>query len=501
MEHADTDYILTATSGYEGLESIFTPTTPFDIRVAGVSATTSAIAGTDGVIDGKEDAQVTIELRDAYGNPVADVIPKFSATGEGNTYMDCDETDNQGVSRCAMSSTHPEFKTLHLTEPVEVEGETIKFFVWDCDETSSPFGGGTGITSDDPYRLCAPNHLEAIGTVSEYLDKEFIVARPIDMEGLDDFNPIGKATEPFTGDFDGGHQPIRNLVIDRPRQTGVGLFGHIGNSADLKNIVLENVDVRGAMKVGSLAGENRGWITNSYSSGAVVSELGQTGGLVGANHGRIISSHVAGSVAGGAAQVGGLAGYNESVIIGSSSTANVQGGWPVASGNVGGLVGANRGGISESYAAGDVEGLGSNIGGLVGVNEYAAALIMNSYATGHVTAVGKGDGDPGVYVGGLVGENNMSEIGFSYATGTVEGGNDVGGLVGRTFGSGAEVTSCTWDSSTSGQSTSAGGVSMPTSGFSVENLFTEGGWDFTDIWVMGTAPDGETRPIFQWQVE
>ncbi|WP_204336419.1 GLUG motif-containing protein, partial [Proteus mirabilis] len=81
------------------------------------------------------------------------------------------------------------------------------------------------------------------------------------------------------------------------------------------------------------------------------------------------------------------------------------------------------------YASGAVSNTAADaeaIGGLVGRNE---AVIINSYATGSVTAWGSG-------IGGLAGvsANNggTASIAGSYATGTVDGnGIHVGGLVGR----------------------------------------------------------------------
>jgi hypothetical protein len=67
----------------------------------------------------------------------------------------------------------------------------------------------------------------------------------------------------------------------------------------------------------------------------------------------------------------------------------------------------------------------SNIGGLVGINE---ATITSCYATSNVTSSGN-------YVGGLVGYNGSgSTITSCYATGSVSGSTSVGGLGGYNFG-------------------------------------------------------------------
>ena len=94
---------------------------------------------------------------------------------------------------------------------------------------------------------------------------------------------------------------------------------------------------------------------------------------------------------------------------------------------VGGLVGANLTGIiSNSYVDGEIKaegGTSSGVGGLVGYN---GGVVRNSYAISHVVAK-----SALVPTGGLVGSNMPgSLISDSYTISRVEGGNDVGGLVG-----------------------------------------------------------------------
>ena len=105
--------------------------------------------------------------------------------------------------------------------------------------------------------------------------------------------------------------------------------------------------------------------------------------------------------------------------------------------SVGGLVGTQFGGsITASYATGvaavsDVLGR-VYLGGLVG-NVFSRSLIMASYATGAVSAVGSGGG--GGVIGGLVGQLGPGTLRASYATAAVSsstggGSSVVGGLVG-----------------------------------------------------------------------
>jgi hypothetical protein len=110
-------------------------------------------------------------------------------------------------------------------------------------------------------------------------------------------------------------------------------------------------------------------------------------------------------------------------ITNSSATGTVSGG---SSSDIGGLVGYSLGTVSVSYAGGPVSGVSANIaGGLIGFN---SGTVSQTFATGSVSA-GQGNSD----AGGLIGEASSASsvsISNSYATGSVAGGANVGGLIG-----------------------------------------------------------------------
>ena len=161
--------------------------------------------------------------------------------------------------------------------------------------------------------------------------------------------------------------------------------------------------------------------------------------------------------------VGGLIGWKA----GGTITASYASGSVTGNDSVGGLVGYNRGTITTSYASGSVTG-NNHVGGLVGLS--SGGTITASYASGSVT--GSGDN----YVGGLVGYNRGT-ITTSYASGSVTGNNYVGGLVGLNFG--GTITASYWDSDTSGQTTSAGGIGKTTSQLQAPTGYTGiyAGWN------------------------
>ncbi len=323
------------------------------------------------------------------------------------------------------------------------------------------------------------------------------------------FTPIGNSSNAYLGNFTGLGHTISNLFIDLPSTINIGLFGYVGSFnttshvSAIQNVGLIGGSVTGSGSVGALVGQSSDNINNSFATGTVTGSA-NVGGLVGQSTGNqysaatVSNSYATGNVS-GSTNVGGLVGSQSYGSISNSyATGNVTAG--SGSGNVGGLVGSQfDGGISSSHATGSVSagsgstdagGLiggsrggggyggsssitnsyasgnvtvasgGSNVGGLVGTNTgvYAVngygnptpATIANSYATGTVNA-----GSLGSNVGGLVGNNSgNAPISTSYATGSVTGvSSTIGGLVGAN--SGGIISQSYWDTTTSGQATSA----------------------------------------------
>jgi hypothetical protein len=385
--------------------------------------------------------------------------------------------------------------------------------------------GGAYNATTNPYKIESEENLVWVSwassslntavspavTRAEALAASYKQTANIDLEGCN-WTPIGSGTS-FSGTFDGQGLTITGLTIPGtpPGTTAPnnqGMFGQT-SGANLKNIGLVNVSVTGRVHVGGLVGENKGTITNSYATGAVRG-MNDVGGLVGYSTGAITNSYATGAVAGDNS-VGGLVGRNlgSLAIITNSHASGAVNGLE----NVGGLVGLNQDGdVTNSYATGEVTG-NNDVGGLVGENLGRPTAITNSYATGAVS----GTGDR---VGGLVGDNHDGSVTNSYATGAVAGQADVGGLVGRNFGSagsttfvansystgavrgtgdnvgglvgftsGATVTNSFWDTATSGQTTSADGTGELTTPMNTFATFTAASWPIISGW---QAVDGST---------
>ena len=146
---------------------------------------------------------------------------------------------------------------------------------------------------------------------------------------------------------------------------------------------------------------------------------------------------------------------------------------------VGGVVAANDGEVRRSSVSGSVVGTGSktNVGGLVGSNN---GVVNDSYATSTVDG-----GTTTGATGGLVGLNDKTITG-SYAIGLVNDGNSGGAIGGLVGDNNDKVERSYWDSETTGQGSSAGGVGLNTSEMEGLNATVEmHRLDFDSVWRPG----------------
>ena len=222
--------------------------------------------------------------------------------------------------------------------------------------------------------------------------------------------PVGNSISGFSANFNGNGHRISNLFINRSNldqetrpDDGIGLFGQVSgalSSITLSNLVLDGdlSSVSGGFRYGSLAGV----ISDNVSVVNVVSSVDVIGVLV----------------AGG--QAGGL----------------------ISSGSAGGLIGevGSNVSIADSSASGDV--MGSRVGGLVSQISSNCAQLINTSASGDVTA--SGNDNAGGLVSIIFGPPGdecdiVAETGFhvfiqdSHASGNVRafGAGGHGGLIGQ----------------------------------------------------------------------
>lgn len=267
------------------------------------------------------------------------------------------------------------------------------------------------------------------------------------------FDPIAS----FTGIFNGLGHTISNLKIESSNNN-LGLFGQVSTDstvAQVGNVGLIDVDINGtgqARNVGALVGNlSEALVFNSFSSGTVQG-YEQVGGLIGLSSTGDVSYAYSTADVSGVYEVGGLIGTMEGGSVRNSySAGDVTG----AEYRIGGLIGRMRfnSSVSQSFSTGNVEG-DLDVGGLVGNVDNSS--LIHTFSTGNVV------GRDGV-VGGLVGyyergTHGTGSITYSFSTGEVSGGGDVGGLVGAWDTGSAQVdaTSILWDVTSSLQEGTGG---------------------------------------------
>ena len=349
------------------------------------------------------------------------------------------------------------------------------------DGSGYTFDGAAKITLGCPNDTCIGYELSRdldFATTQSYVD----AVTNKDEWTVDNFNnPDDTGWNPISGAlsaiFNGNSYTISNLQINGvDGQDAAGLFNTIESNGRVEHLSLNNVTIRGLsnsiVKVGGIAGENRGVILNSHiSNGSIEGFAGVIGGLVGLNNG---SNNIYGD------------------ILYSSAHADV---WVKDSGSakesrVGVLAGRNwRGGeIHNSYTIGSARGA-CHVGGLVGdqfsvnrSNTEEISTIKNSYAIADIAMLGScsiSGSSPGF--GGLVGFNNSSDIVNSYAAGRSSIPNS--GLIGTDTLT-TVIDDSYWDHSKNRQSSAAGigkstiELQTPTEASGIYANWSAADWDF-----------------------
>jgi hypothetical protein len=198
---------------------------------------------------------------------------------------------------------------------------------------------GSG-TETDPYWVVTAEQLDVF--VRANLDKHFLQKEDIDLEGYD-WEPIPS----FSGVYDGNGKTIRNLKTDRQESDYVGLFSRVEINGVLRDITLENADVKGKDYVGSLVGENQGTIEGVHATGRVKGSREYAGGLAGNNSSYIENSYSTG-------EVNGVEGKDYSGSVGALAGLHGDGYFPINA-------------IKYCYATGT-----SKSGSLIGTNSRGA---------------------------------------------------------------------------------------------------------------------------------
>ncbi|MEN6576708.1 MAG: GLUG motif-containing protein [Phycisphaerales bacterium] len=175
---------------------------------------------------------------------------------------------------------------------------------------------------------------------------------------------------------------------------------------------------------------------------------------------------------------------------------------------VGALIGHNAGTVVQCHSDGTVAG-GRSVGGLAGACGEDGIIVL-SYSTGSVEGrdwvgglVGCNEGgivslgystsavSGSEYVGGLIGFNRGGSLVHCYSAGVVTGQGQAGGLAGVSHRAGRSrggaVVGCFWDTEASGLTTSAAGKGVTTAQMQDVSTFLAAGWDAVDEVANGTC--------------
>lgn len=240
---------------------------------------------------------------------------------------------------------------------------------------------------------------QVVATDKTYKDCYFVVAANLGAGTAIELVPIGKdGTHYFAGtifggnDSDANNRTMRtiNLNIQQSGVSNVGLFGYV-KGATISHLTTAGTIVGGAA-VGGLVG---------YADGVTISNCRNNATVTGAY------------------MIGGLVGFGNDVTITSS---------------------VNNADITGEYnKAGTPSGLtkGAYVGGFVGVVN--GGSIANCYNNGNISA----SGDNSDFLGGIAGYTTAP---ISYCASlkdkTIEGSNQVGGIVGKASGNNAKIEYC-----------------------------------------------------------
>ena len=205
-----------------------------------------------------------------------------------------------------------------------------------------------------------------------------------------EWTPIGAASRPFSGTFNGSGKAISGLYIDESGSDYQGLFGYIDGGA-VKNLTVSG-SVRGRTFVGGIVGRALNATIESCANSGTVSGAGNTGGIAGFLAATELNNCLnSGTVSASASSVGGIAGRNEGSVENCYNRGSVAGLYG------GGITGYNYGGTQNCYNAGTVTG--SSSGGVAGYCYYLGQ-VKNCYWSSGSASVFVGSADSGAVLSG-----------------------------------------------------------------------------------------------------
>ena len=160
------------------------------------------------------------------------------------------------------------------------------------------------ISSDDELNLLSDcvngttgyAHYDAHDFTGKYFKVDDFI--PYSEKLYNNFITIGTNGKEFNGTFDGNNKVIKSIRITDSSASHQGLFGYIGTSGTVKNVLLEDaviINPSATSTVGVIAAHNDGTLTDNYYFGCKINidslNIGTSGGDVNINDGAV-SMHI-----------------------------------------------------------------------------------------------------------------------------------------------------------------------------------------------------------------
>ena len=86
------------------------------------------------------------------------------------------------------------------------------------------------------------------------LNKDYVLVNHVDLISVSNWTPIGDDSDRFKGIFEGNNKQIQNLTINSPTGSFLGLFGGVGENAEINNLIITVKSISGLNNIGALAG-------------------------------------------------------------------------------------------------------------------------------------------------------------------------------------------------------------------------------------------------------
>lgn len=306
------------------------------------------------------------------------------------------------------------------------------------------FAGGEG-TESDPYLISKQRHFLNISKISDNNGVYYIQTENLTLDGYTPFD--------FSGVYQGGNNEIN--LTPKPAHY-IGLFKTLSGNAKISDLI-----IRGTVYGWSGAGS----IAYSIASNSNVEIKNIT------NYANIKSDNGAGGIV-------SIADFTSNAvkITGCVNYGNVEGSRNVAK-NVGGIIGYGKAEVSACANHGTIKGIAnvtgnSGVGGIMGANRTSGTKIINCLNTGVIDA----GGNAGGIMGAPGGSGSSPDIKYSYTSEKTP--------IGNIIGNGAVTCTGVYYLSESETDSIPGTTAVNASQVLNESSFN--GFDFINIWVMGT---------------